>query len=112
MRYYGFSGPEEIVCIYYEKSGAKLGRIDLETGRLQPIELFYTTLFNLQVSGRKAAMYATSSTLAERVLVIDLDTLAQEVVRVANPAHIESGYFSVPKPIEFPTVNDVSAHRY
>src|SRR5260370_34434175 len=55
-------------------------------------------------------MYETSSTRAERVLVIDLDALAQEVVRVANPAHIESGYFSVPKPIEFPTENGLTAH--
>ena len=110
QRRYDFCGPDEILCLYAETSGSKLGRIDLNTGRLQPVELFYTTLFNLQVSGRKAAMYATSSTLAERVLVIDLDTLAQEVVRVANPAHIESGYFSVPKPIEFPTENGVTAH--
>lgn len=111
-RWYDFGGPDEIVCLYAEASGSKLGRIDLDTGRLQPIELFYTTLFNVQVSGRKAAMYATSSTLAERVLVIDLDTLAQEVVRVANPAHIESGYFSVPKPIEFPTEDGLTAHAF
>ncbi len=112
QRWYDFRGPDEIMCLYSETSGTKLGRIDLETGRLQPIELFYTTLYNLQVSGRKAAMYATSSTLAERVLVIDLDTLAQEVVRVANPAHIESGYFSVPKPIAFPTENGLTAHAF
>jgi len=112
LRYYDFSGPDEIVCIYGEKSGTKLGRIDLNTGRLQPIELLYSTLFNLQVSGRRAAMYASSSTLAERVLVVDLDTLAQEVVKVANPAHIDPGYFSIPKPIEFPTENGLTAHAF
>jgi dipeptidyl aminopeptidase/acylaminoacyl peptidase len=112
QRWYDFSGADEMVCLYSEKSGAKLGRIDLDSGRLHQVELFYATLFNLQVSGRKAAMFATSSTLAERVLVIDLDTLAQEVVRVANPAHIESGYFSIPKPIEFPTEKGVSAYAF
>jgi dipeptidyl aminopeptidase/acylaminoacyl peptidase len=112
QRFFDFNGPDEIVCIHLEKSRAKLGRIDLETGKLQPIELFYTTLFNLQVSDGKAAMYASSATLAERVLVIDLDTLAQEVVKVANPAHIESGYFSIPKPIEFPTSKGLTAHAF
>src|SRR5207237_7184873 len=98
------------VCIYSDAGGARLGRIDLDTGQLHHIELFYTTLGNVQVSGNKAAMYAGSSTLAERLLVIDLDTLAQEVVKVANPAHIEPGYFSVPKPIEFPTEHGLTAH--
>ena len=114
QRFYAFRGdkPEEIVCIYSDAGGARLGRIDLDTGQLHHIELFYTTLGNVQVSGHKAAMYAGSSTLADRVLVIDLETLAQEVVKVANPAHIESGYFSIPKPIEFPTERGLTAHAF
>jgi len=112
MRYYDFNGPDEIVCLYSDAGGSKLGRVDLNTGKLEQIELFYTTLANVQVSGGKAVMYASSSTLAERVLVVDLDTLAQEVVKVANPAHIESGYFSIPKPIEFPTENGLTAHAF
>ncbi len=114
QRFYAFRGdkPEEIVCIYSDAGGARLGRIDLDTGQLHHIELFYTTLGNVQVSGNKAAMYAGSSTLADRVLVIDLETLAQEVVKVANPAHIESGYFSIPKPIEFPTERGLTAHAF
>ena len=55
-------------------------------------------------------MFASSSTLAERVLVLDLDTLAQQVVKVANNAHIDGGYLSVPKAIEFPTEHGLTAH--
>jgi len=110
QRFYAFSGPDEIVCIYSDPGGAKLGRIDLHTGKLHHIELFYSTLGSVQVSGNTAAMFAGSSTLAERVLVLDLDTFAQEVVKVANPAHIESGFFSLPKPIEFPTERGLTAH--
>jgi dipeptidyl aminopeptidase/acylaminoacyl peptidase len=112
MRFYAFNGPDEIVCLFHEKSGSRMGRIDLESGRLRPIDLFYSTLFNLQVSDGKAACYATSPTLAERVLVIDLETQAEQVVKVANPAHIESGFFSVPKPIEFPTEHGNTAHAF
>jgi dipeptidyl aminopeptidase/acylaminoacyl peptidase len=112
QRFYDFNGPDEIVCIYSDNSGFKLGRVDLNTGQLHHVELFYTSLHNIQVSGRKVAMYASTPTLAERVLVIDLDTLAQQVVKVANPAHIEQGYFSVPKPIEFPTEGDKTAHAF
>jgi dipeptidyl aminopeptidase/acylaminoacyl peptidase len=110
QRYYDFNGPDEIVCLFSEQGGAKLGRLDLNSGRLHQIELLYTTLHNLQVSAGKAAVYASSATLAERVLIIDLDTLAQEVVKTSNPTHIESGYFSISKPIEFPTEHGRTAH--
>jgi dipeptidyl aminopeptidase/acylaminoacyl peptidase len=112
MRFYDFNGPDEIVCLYSDTAGSKLGRMDLNSGTLEHIELLYGSLNNVQVSEGKAALYASSATLAERVLVIDLETLAQQVVKVANPAHIEPGYFSIPKPIEFPTENGLTAHAF
>ncbi|MEO9048338.1 MAG: prolyl oligopeptidase family serine peptidase [Candidatus Dormiibacterota bacterium] len=112
MRFYAFAGPDEIVCIYSEPGGAKLGRIDLKAGTLHPVELFYSALANVQASGRKAALFAGSSALAERVLTMDLDTGAQEVVRVSNTAHIDSGCLSIPKAIEFPTEGGLTAHAF
>lgn len=110
QRWFDFYGPDEIVCLFGEPGGTKLGRLDLNSGRLQHVELLYTGLHNVQVSGNKAAMYAASATLAERVLVVDLDTLAQEVVKTSNTTHIESTYFSIPRPIEFPTERGRTAH--
>ncbi len=112
QRWYAFRGSDEIVCAFAEPSGTKLGRLDLNSGSLHQVELLYTNLHNVQVSGHRAAMYASSATLAERVLVVDLDTLAQEVVKTSNPVHIESGNFSVPRPIEFPTENGKTAHAF
>ena len=112
QRWFDFNGPDEIVCLFGETGGTKLGRLDLNTGRLQHVELLYTNLHNVQLSGNKAAMYAASSTLAERVLVVDLDTFAQEVVKTSNPTHIESTYFSIPKAIEFPTEHGKTAHAF
>ncbi len=109
-RFYDFHGADEIICVYSDPAGTRLGRIDLNSGRLEQIELLYTGLANVQVSGDKVAMFASSSTLAERVLVLDLDTLAQQVVKVANNAHIDGGYLSVPKAIEFPTERGLTAH--
>jgi dipeptidyl aminopeptidase/acylaminoacyl peptidase len=112
QRFYDFNGPDEIVCLFTDAGGAKLGRLDLDTGHVRQIELLYTTLHNVQVSGGKAAVYGSSATLAERVLVIDLRTLAQEVVKVANPVHVDSGYLSVPRPIEYPTESGKTAHAF
>lgn len=112
MRFYAFAGPNEILCLYSEPGGTKLGRIDLDAGELHHVELLYTALSNVQTSGRKAALFAGSSALAERVLIIDLDSGAMEVVKVSNPAHVDSGYLSIPKPIEFPTEGGLTAHAF
>ncbi len=110
QRWYAFSAEGDLLCIYGEQSGSKLGRLNLATGRLTPIELLYNSLHNIVVSGRRAAMFAGSATHAERVLTVDLETLAQEVVKVSNPAHIDSRYFSIPRPVTFDTENGLTAH--
>jgi dipeptidyl aminopeptidase/acylaminoacyl peptidase len=112
QRWYDFNGPDEVVCVFNETAGSRLGRLDLDSGRLRQIELLYTSLHNVQVRGNKAAMYASSASLPDRVLVVDLETHAQEVVKTSNPTHVESEYFSVAKPIEFPTENGKTAHAF
>ncbi len=74
------------------------------------IRLLYTALAGVQVSGDKVALFASSGLLAERVLVLDLDTKAEEIVRTANPAHVDSAYLSIARPIEFPTEGGKTAH--
>ena len=110
MRFYAFAGPDEIVCLYSEPGGTKLGRIDTNAGQMQQVALLYTSLNNVQASEGKVALFAASATLAERVLTIDLDSGAQEVVRVSNRAHVDPGRLSIPKPIEFPTAGGLTAH--
>jgi dipeptidyl aminopeptidase/acylaminoacyl peptidase len=110
MRFYAFAGPDEIVCLYSEPGGTKLGRIDTNAGQMQQVALLYTSLNNVQASEGKVALFAASATLAERVLTIDLDSGAQEVVRVSNRAHVDPGSLSIPKPIEFPTAGGLTAH--
>ncbi|HEY2598222.1 MAG TPA: prolyl oligopeptidase family serine peptidase [Candidatus Dormibacteraeota bacterium] len=112
MSRYVFSGPEEIMCLYLETGGTRLGRLDTNTGSLQQVELLYSDLRSISINKSRVALVAASPTLSERILVIDLDTGAQQVVMVSNPAHIDPGYFSVPKAIEFPTEGGLTAHAF
>jgi dipeptidyl aminopeptidase/acylaminoacyl peptidase len=112
MKHYSFVGSDEILCLYSESGGTKLGRLDLNTGTLKHIELLYTSLGSLDVHGGKAVMIAASPTLPERVLVVDVETGKQEVVKVSNAAHIDPGYFSIPQPIEFATEGGLNAHAF
>jgi len=112
MTRYGFAESGEIVCLYSEPGGTKLGLLDTVTGKLKQIQLLYTALRGVAVNDRRVATVAASPTLSERVLVVDIDSGAQEVVKVSNPAHIDPGYFSVPHAIEFPTEGGVTAHAF
>ena len=112
MSSYGFIGENEIACIYSEAGGTKLGRIDTVKGTLKQVELLYTSLSGIALNGRRAALVASSPTLSARILVVNIDSGAQEVVKVSNPAHIDPGYFSVPQAIEFPTEGGLTAHTF
>ena len=44
--------------------------------------------------------------------MVELDTGAQEVVKVSNSAHVDPGNLSIPKAIEFPTEGGLTAHAF
>ncbi len=100
----------EILCLHSRSNVYKLSRLDLRTSELSPVRLLYSFLEGVRVSGRKAVMFAASPTLSLRVLTVDLDTGAEEVVRTTVSTHIDPKHFSIPKPIEFATEGGVTAH--
>jgi len=100
----------EILCLHSRSNVYKLSRLDLRTSELSPVRLLYSFLEGVRVSGRKAVMFAASPTLSLRVLTVDLDTGAEEVVRTKGSTHIDPNHFSIPKRIEFATENGVTAH--
>jgi dipeptidyl aminopeptidase/acylaminoacyl peptidase len=99
-----------MACLYSLAGGSKLATLDLATGKLAPVELLYTHLNDISVNGRRAALIATSPTLSSRVLVVDLVSGAQEVVKASTETHVDPGYFSIPQMVEFPTENGLTAH--
>ena len=110
MSWYAVLDSYEMVCLYSQAGAGKLARLDLATGRLTPVELLYTSLGDLAANGRRVALIAASPTLSARVLVVDLVTGAQEVVKASTESHIDPGFFSIPHTVEFPTENERTAY--
>ncbi len=108
--YYSVLDAHELICIYSQAGVSRLARLEVATGKLTPVELLYTQLGSISVSGGRAAMIAASPTLSERVLTVDLASGAQEVVKASTDAHIDPGYFSLPQMVEFPTEEGLTAH--
>jgi dipeptidyl aminopeptidase/acylaminoacyl peptidase len=109
-RYYSVLGGGELLCTYAKNGAVRLARLQLEDGKLAPVELLYNQFTEIAVNGRQAALIAASPTLSPRVLVVDLDSGAEEIVRVAGEKHIEPGYFSIPRAVEFSTEHGLTAH--
>ncbi len=107
-RFYSVLGAE-LLCMYVQRGTMKLARLDLANRTLAQVELLYNQFADIDFSGHTAAMIAASPTLSPRVLTVELETGAQEVVKVASDTHIDPGYFSIPHPIEFPTENGLTA---
>ena len=105
-------GTNELVCIHSSSNHYRLSRLDLATGELSHVRLLYSHLDAVHVNGRKVVLIAASPTLSQRVLTVDLDTGAEEVVKASATTHVDPGYFSIPKPIEFPTEDGVTAHAF
>ncbi|HLZ96141.1 MAG TPA: S9 family peptidase [Candidatus Dormibacteraeota bacterium] len=110
LTHYAVRDEREIVCLYSQGSNTRLGRLDLATGNLSRVQLLYSQLRSIAVNGPRVAMIAASPTLSERILVVDLESGAEEVVRASSEVHVDAAYFSIPRLVEFPTEHGLTAH--
>ncbi len=112
MSTYTFVSANQIICTYTQDGIWHLASLDTETGRLNQIETPYTSIANLQAIPGGVLFNANSSTESASIIHFDLTTRQFEVVCRASEIEIDSGYFSTPQAIEFPTEGGVSAHAF
>jgi dipeptidyl aminopeptidase/acylaminoacyl peptidase len=97
-----------LVATWWTPAGQRLGLVEESTVR--PLDLPFTTYESLQGVGGGVAAIAASPLEAAAVVRIDIDSGAVDVLRRSSGAGTDPGYFSVPRPIEFPTGQGVTAH--
>lgn len=112
MSTYKFVSANQIVCTYTQDGIWHLASLDTETGRLNQIETPYTSIANLQAIPGGVLFNASSSTESASIVHFDLTTRQFEVVCRSSEIEIDSGYFSAPQAIEFPTEGGVTAHAF
>jgi dipeptidyl aminopeptidase/acylaminoacyl peptidase len=66
----------------------------------------------LRASSGRAAFRGGSPTDAASIVQLDLGTGKAEVLRRSNDLKIDTGYFSIPQAIEFPTEDGQTAHAF
>jgi dipeptidyl aminopeptidase/acylaminoacyl peptidase len=109
---YAFESSGRIVAVYYVRGMAQLAVIDTDTLKLEPLNLGYTDLGFVRASSGQAIFRAGSPTHPPAIVRLNLENRQPENIRVSNNLNIDSGYLSVPEPIEFPTSGGLTAHGF
>ena len=107
---YAFDSESKILCSYTKSGCSYLAQIDTTTGALAPLELKYSAISRVQTAGGRAVLIAASATEPTCVVEVNLATHAHKVLRRSREVELEPGYFSTPRPLEFPTENGETAH--
>lgn len=114
MTAYGFESASSIVCTYGRFGVWQLGRIDLETSKLESIDTPYSSMGHgdMKVTAGRAVFEGASPTKPTSVVELDLTTGAVTVLQVSVDSTIPPDDISIPEPVEFPTENDLTAHAF
>lgn len=107
---YAFPSDGRIACVYSSAGIDHLALLDPATGEFGDVDLPYTDYGYVQASGDRLAFVAASAGEAPAVVVLDVDSGATEVVRRSLSLDVDAGTLSVPRPIEFPTEDGLTAH--
>jgi dipeptidyl aminopeptidase/acylaminoacyl peptidase len=99
-----------IACIYSLDGTDHLGVIPAGGGSLQPLKTDYTVFYSLATDGERLLLVGGSPTQSPAVLRIDPKSSEVEVLQRSSTLEIDSGYFSIPRPIDFSTENGLTAH--
>jgi len=109
---YGFADDGAIVCSYSVDGAWRLGIIDTSTNALTPLASPYTELRTLKAGAGRAVFVGGSPTEPNSVVQYDLNSGNFEVLRKSTKTRVDDGYLSVPRAIEYPTENGLTAHAF
>jgi dipeptidyl aminopeptidase/acylaminoacyl peptidase len=107
---YAFESEHKIVCSYTKRGEWYMSQLDTETSQINELRIPFTHISDLHASNHYVAFIGGSPQESFSVVKLDLDTYLIEVLRQSSEFSVDPGYFSQPKPIEFPTENGLTAH--
>jgi len=107
---YAFESAERIICTYTQDGIDYLASLDTTTKTLTPLDTPYTGIGSIQAAPEKVLFRGASPTQATALVVFDLATGQQTILKRASAIEIDPGYLSTPQPIEFPTTGGLTAY--
>lgn len=107
---YGFASPDHLICSYTAKGLWRLARLHTRTRELESIEVPFSDIESLRVSGGKAVFIGGSPSRTTCVAELNLESRDVRIHRRSAAISIHQDNLSVPEAIEFPTEGRRTAH--
>ncbi|WP_072622773.1 S9 family peptidase [Spirulina major] len=109
---YRFRNAQSLICTYSQNGQDYLAQLDLTSGTLTPIDLPFTSLGSLQISGDVVYAIAGSPTQPTQLIRLHLPSGDHETLKTASSLTVDPGYLSSPEAIAFPTTDGHTAHAW
>ena len=109
---YGFVADDHIICSYVEQGIGHIASLYTTTGKFRPIEIPYTTIWQLRTMPGRIVFTGGSPTEPGSIVQLDLETSRLEVLRRFSTAEVDAGYLSMPESIEFATEQGKTAYGF
>lgn len=112
MSSYGFESAGRIVCAYTRQGTWHLASLDTASGELAPLEIPYSAIAQVRAAPGRVLFLGGSPTEPTSLVQLDLDSGRMEVLRRSSQVDLDPGYLSLPRAVEFPTENGLTAHAF
>jgi dipeptidyl aminopeptidase/acylaminoacyl peptidase len=112
MSTYAFESEKRIICAYSELGNWRLASLATATRKLEPIDVLYAEIASLQVARGRAVFSGGSPTEPTSIVELELSTSRTRVLRRSSTAPVDEAYYSIPRAIEFPTENNLTAYAF
>lgn len=109
---YGFISEQEILCAHGLGGQARLGRLTVETGGLEDLDLPYTSFDGVRVEGRGACFVGGAPDRSSAVVALDLTSGRHRELRVGSVLDVDRADLVVPEAFEFESVGGRRSHAW
>jgi dipeptidyl aminopeptidase/acylaminoacyl peptidase len=112
MSTYAFLEEHNLICSFIERGLPQLGILNTNFGTFQQIKSEFTKFDSVQANNHRAIFIAGSH--LEPSAVVSLNTTNSEfkLLRSSNDIVIDPWIISLPRPMEFPTTDGLTAHAF
>ncbi|MBD2021683.1 PD40 domain-containing protein, partial [Leptolyngbya sp. FACHB-36] len=112
ISHYAIKSSDQLICTYSDQGVSRLAMLNLVTKQLTAIKTPYTEIGGIHTAAETVVFSAGSATEPGVIAQLDLKTHEIQVLRRSSELKLDSAYLSVPKPIEFPTENGLTAYGF
>lgn len=112
MSAYAFASEDSVVCSHTEQGVSRLSLLDLNTRKLKDVDCPFTDIMYVRAADGSAVFRVGSPTDVVSISRLNLETGAVDTLRKSNDLEVFPAYFSIPRPIEFPTEAGLTAHGF